>query len=62
MKSVTGVINLTVKGADCESDLSPPCNAEVNVWSHAASPPYPYVSLIWCLIKYRDNSILSLEK
>jgi hypothetical protein len=35
-----------------EADHSPPSSAEVkNAWSYISTPPY--VSMVWCLIKYR---------
>jgi hypothetical protein len=61
MKSVPGVIQLTVKWEDFESDLSPPFIAEVNMWNHDASPPST-IRYLDVVFKYGDNSVLSLEK
>jgi hypothetical protein len=49
-----------LKWPGCETEHSPPSSAAVkNVWSYTAT--VPYVSMVSCLIKHRDNfSFLSL--
>jgi len=45
-----------VKRQGCEVDQSPPSGAEIkNAWSYIFTPPY--IFMVWCLIKHRDNFV-----
>jgi hypothetical protein len=55
---VPGALSLGVKRLDREADHSPPSSAKVkNAWSYTSTPPY--VFLVWCLVKHRDNNFTS---
>jgi hypothetical protein len=49
-----GALSPGVKRQVYESDNSPPSNAELkNAWIYISTTPY--VLMMWCLIKHRDN-------
>jgi hypothetical protein len=54
IKWVSRALSLGVKRLEREADHSPPSSAEVkHAWSYTSIPPY--VFMVWCLVKHRDN-------
>jgi hypothetical protein len=54
---VTGECFPEVKLAGREADQSALSNAEIkDIWSYTSTLPYFFV--VWCLIKYRDNTVI----